>query len=44
VIRHGIKKYTDEVGNLYVSLADYFIRQGLFEKARDIFEEALENV
>jgi len=44
VIRHGIKKYTDEVGNLYVSLADYFIRQGLFEKARDIFEEALEAV
>jgi pre-mRNA-splicing factor SYF1 len=44
VIRHGIKKYTDEVGNLYVALADYFIKQGLFEKARDIFEEALENV
>jgi len=44
VIRHGIKKYTDEVGNLFVSLADYFIRQGLFEKARDVFEEALETV
>lgn len=26
---------------MFVSLADYFIRQGLFEKARDIFEEAL---
>ena len=44
IIRHGIQKYTDEVGNLYVYLADYFIRQGLFEKARDVFEEALDHV
>jgi len=44
IIRHGIKKYTDEVGNLFVCLADYFIRQGLFERARDIFEEALDNL
>lgn len=25
-------------------LADYFIRQGLFQKARDVFDEALANV
>ena len=44
VIRHGIKKYTDEVGNLWVTLANYYIKMGLIEKAREIFEEALENI
>ena len=44
VIRHGIKKYTDEVGNLWVTLANYYIKIGLIEKAREIFEEALEKV
>ena len=44
VIQHGISKYTDEIGNLWVCLADYFIRQGLFQKARDVFDEALANV
>lgn len=43
-IRHCIGRYTDEVGNLWNFLAEYFIRQGLFEKARDVFEEALEKV
>lgn len=41
VIRHGIRKYTDEVGNLWVCLAEYWMRQGLFDKARDVFEEGL---
>lgn len=44
VIRHGIKKYTDEVGNLWVTLANYYIKIGLIEKAREIFEEALEKI
>ena len=44
VIRHGIKKYTDEVGNLWVTLANYYIKMSLIEKAREIFEEALENI
>ena len=44
IIRHGIQKYTDEVGNLWVSLAEYWLRQGLFDKARDVFEESLEKV
>ena len=44
VIRHGIKKYTDEVGNLWVTLANYYIKMGLIEKVREIFEEALEKI
>lgn len=44
IIRHGLNKYTDEVGRLWVALASYYIRQGLIEKARDVFEEALSKV
>ena len=44
VIRHGLKKYTDEVGRLWVALANYYIKMGVFGKARDIFEEALESI
>ncbi|CAD7697059.1 unnamed protein product [Ostreobium quekettii] len=46
IIRGGIRKFTDEVGRLWTSLADYFIRQGesMFEKARDIYEEGLASV
>jgi pre-mRNA-splicing factor SYF1 len=43
-IRYCIGKYTDEVGNLWVYLAEYYVRQGLFEKGRDMFEQALEKV
>ena len=32
IIRQGIKRYTDQVGLLWNSLADYFIRSGHFEK------------
>ncbi|MCL7037384.1 hypothetical protein MKW94_002628, partial [Papaver nudicaule] len=44
IIRGGIKKFTDEVGRLWTSLADYYIRRGLFEKARDVFEEGMTTV
>jgi pre-mRNA-splicing factor SYF1 len=44
IIRYGLNKYTDEVGRLWVALCNFYIRQGLFEKARDIFEEALNKV
>ncbi|XP_044477558.1 pre-mRNA-splicing factor SYF1-like [Mangifera indica] len=44
IIRGGIRKFTDEVGRLWTSLADYYIRRNLFEKARDIFEEGMSTV
>ncbi|CAN4089374.1 unnamed protein product [Withania somnifera] len=44
IIRGGIKKFTDEVGRLWTSLADYYIRRKLVEKARDIFEEGIATV
>lgn len=44
IIRGGIRKFTDEVGRLWTSLADYYIRRKLFEKARDIFEEGMSTV
>ncbi|KAM7264801.1 hypothetical protein ACFE04_002484 [Oxalis oulophora] len=44
IIRGGIRKFTDEVGRLWTSLADYYIRRGLLEKARDVFEEGIATV
>ena len=44
IIRHCLRLYTDEIGNLWVFLADYYIRLGLFERARDIFEEAISTI
>jgi pre-mRNA-splicing factor SYF1 len=44
IIRHGIRKYTDEVGKLWIFLADYYTRLGLFGRARDVFEEALATI
>jgi pre-mRNA-splicing factor SYF1 len=44
VIRAGIRRFTDEVGRLWHALADYFIRLGQFEKARDVYEEAISSV
>ncbi|CDW87965.1 pre-mrna-splicing factor syf1-like [Stylonychia lemnae] len=44
IIRHGIRKYTDEVGKLWIYLAEYYIRLGLFGRARDVFEEALATI
>lgn len=37
-------RYTDQLGQLWNSLADYYIRGGLFERARDIYEEAIQTV
>lgn len=44
IIRGGIRKFTDEVGRLWTSLADYYIKRNLFEKARDVFEEGMTTV
>ena len=41
LLRHAIRKYTEESGRLWVLLADYYTRLGLFGKSRDVFEEAL---
>jgi len=44
IIRSGIQRFSDEVGRLWCSLADHYIRLAMFEKARDIYEEAIETV
>jgi pre-mRNA-splicing factor SYF1 len=44
VIRSGIARFSDEVGRLWTRLADYYIRLGQFEKARDVYEEAITSV
>jgi pre-mRNA-splicing factor SYF1 len=44
IIRSGITKFSDEVGRLWTSLSDYYIRLGQFEKARDVYEEAINSV
>ncbi|XP_060607021.1 pre-mRNA-splicing factor SYF1-like [Ruditapes philippinarum] len=44
IIRQGLKRYTDQIGVLWNSLADYYIRGGHFERARDIYEEAVQTV
>jgi pre-mRNA-splicing factor SYF1 len=44
IIRSGIARFSDEVGRLWCKLADFYVRQGQFEKSRDIYEEALSSV
>ncbi|PWA64196.1 tetratricopeptide repeat (TPR)-like superfamily protein [Artemisia annua] len=44
IIRGGIRMFSDEVGRLWTSLADYYIRRKLLEKARDVFEEGMMTV
>ena len=41
IIRSGIQKFSDQRGKLWSGLATYWITRGSFEKARDIFEEAI---
>lgn len=44
IIRSGIAKFSDEVGRLWNSLADFYIRLGQFDRARDVYEEAINTV
>ena len=44
IIRSGIARFAHEVGRLWTNLADYYIRLGQFEKARDIYEESITSV
>lgn len=34
IIRGGLTRFTDQLGKLWCSLADYYIRSGHFEKVR----------
>lgn len=34
IIRGGLRKFTDETGKLWTSLAEYYIQLAQFEKAR----------
>lgn len=44
ILRSGIARFSDEVGRLWCRLADYYIRLGLFDRVRDIYEEAVASV
>lgn len=41
IIRSGIERFTDQRGKLWAGLATYWITHRNFERARDIFEEAI---
>ena len=41
ILRGGIRSFTDEVSRLWTSLADYYIRRAMFEKARDVYVEGI---
>ncbi|KAI1715467.1 pre-mRNA-splicing factor syf1 [Ditylenchus destructor] len=44
IIRQGISRFSDQVGILWLALAEYYIRTPNFEKARDVYEEAVVTV
>lgn len=44
IIHGALRRFTDGLGQLWCSLADYYIRGGHFEKARDVYEEAIQTV
>lgn len=44
IIRAGLSRYPSKQGELWNAIADYYIRQGMFSKATEIFEEALDTV
>ena len=40
----GVSQPSAQVGRLWTSLADYYIRRGMYETARDVYEEGLTTV
>lgn len=44
IIRSGITRFTDQVGNLWSSLARWYMLKQEWEKARDVYEEAMSSV
>ncbi|KAG8627875.1 hypothetical protein KVT40_003748 [Elsinoe batatas] len=44
IVRSGIARFPDQRGILHIGLARYYINLGLYERARDIFEEGITTV
>ncbi|TPX51699.1 hypothetical protein SeLEV6574_g00138 [Synchytrium endobioticum] len=44
ILRSGITRFTDQVGKLWNALARWWVLKGEFEKARDVYEEAISKV
>lgn len=44
LLRGAIRAAATDVGELWVVLGEYFIRKGLFEEARNVYEEAMGEV
>ncbi|NXH40474.1 SYF1 factor, partial [Dicaeum eximium] len=44
IIRGGLTRFTDQRGRLWGALADCYVRCGHLEKARDVYEEAVQTV
>jgi len=44
VIKSGIQRFSSDVGKLWVHLANFYTRLGRFERARDVYEEAIASV
>ncbi|KAL4160469.1 hypothetical protein PRNP1_001037 [Phytophthora ramorum] len=44
ILRSGMTRFRDEVGRLWCALATYFVRLGMFESARDVYEEGIRTV
>lgn len=44
IIHGALRRFTDGLGQLWCSLADYYIRGSHFEKARDVYEEGIQTV
>lgn len=44
IVRSGIERFQVDTGKLWAGLANHFLGLGLFDKARDVFEEAMDKV
>lgn len=44
IIRNGIKTFTEESGRWWCALAEYYNRMNNNERARDVYEEAIQSV
>ncbi|KAI9757602.1 MAG: pre-mRNA-splicing factor syf1 [Chaenotheca gracillima] len=44
IIRSGIARFADQRGKLWAGLANYWVNKGVYERARDVFEEGITTV